>query len=72
MCVSWHELIYDSSAKYRNTPEYQEYMRLFPYIWPFLANNARNRTVGTTYGVARENSEQVYKENVHYHTYCYI
>ena len=42
-------------------------MRFFAYIWIYLANQVRNRTVGTTDGVARENGEQVYRENIHYH-----
>ena len=42
-------------------------MRFFAYIWSYLANQARNRTTGTTDGVARENGEQVYRENIHYH-----
>ena len=37
-------------------------MRLFSYIWPYIRNYSRIRTVGTTYRVVRENVEQVYRE----------
>ena len=67
MCLVWHESLYHSGAKSRDTPRYQEDMRFVAYIWPYLVNQARNRTTGTTDGVARENGEQVYRENIHYY-----
>jgi phosphotransferase system IIA component len=68
MCLIWHESLYHSGAKSRDTPRYQFDMRFFSYIWPYIANQARNRTAGTIDGVARETGEQVYREGITYHT----
>ena len=68
MCLVWLESLYHSGAKSRDTPRYQEDVRFFAYIWPYIINQARNRTTGTTDGVARETGEQVYREGIHYHT----
>ena len=39
-------------------------LRLFMYLWPKIANNQRNRTVGTTDGVAREYGDYVYRNEL--------
>ena len=54
MGVMWHEALYHSGAKSRVGPSglVKPDLRLFMYLWPFIANNQRNRTVGTTDGVA--------------------
>ena len=54
MCIIWHESLYHLGAKSRNNPDPSLDMRFFSYIWPRIKNNQRNRTVGTTYGLARE------------------
>jgi hypothetical protein len=39
-------------------------MRLFSYIWPEVVGNTRNRTKGSTDGVAREQGDQVYRQDI--------
>ena len=68
MCIIWHESLYHSGAKSRDTPHYQADMRFFAYIWPYVRNQVRNRAAGTMDGVARETGEQVYRGNIHHHT----
>ena len=67
-CIIWYESLYHSGAKSRYTPEYQERVRFCSYTWSYIVNHSRNKIVRITYGVARENEEQIYRENMHYHT----
>ena len=39
-------------------------LRLFMYLWPFTANNQRNRNVGTTDGVTREYGEYLHRNKL--------
>ena len=39
-------------------------MRLFSYIWPEVVGNSRNRTKGSTDGVARDQGDQVYRDDI--------
>ena len=68
MCVIWHESIYHSGAKSRNTPNAQQDDRFFAYIWPFVQNNTRNRTSGNSDGVARESGDRVFRDNINEET----
>ena len=68
MCIIWHESLYHLGTKSRNAPGSQEDTRLFSCIWASIENNAQNMTVRTIDGVAQENSEHVYWENIHDHT----
>ena len=56
MGVMWHESLYHSGAKSRQSPSelVKDDLILFMYLWTFIVNNQRNRNVGTTNGVARE------------------
>ena len=64
--VMWHEALYHSGAKFRESPigRVKSGLRLFMYLWPFISKNQRNRTVGTTDGVAREFGELLYRNNL--------
>ena len=67
----WHELLYHYRAKSRQTSTglYEPDLRLFMYIWPFIANNQINRNVGTSNGVARKYGEYLHLDNLD--TYMY-
>ena len=68
MCIVWHEALYHSGAKSRDTPHYQADMRFFAYLWPYVRNQVRNRAAGTMDGVAQETGEQIYRDGITYHT----
>ena len=61
MAIIWHESLFHAGAKSR---EGLQDMRLFSYIWPEVFGNARNRTKGSTDGVAREYGDQVYRDDI--------
>ena len=61
MAIIWHGSLFHAGAKSRD--ELQD-MRLFSYIWPEVVGNARNRTKGSTDGVAREQGDQVYCNDI--------
>ena len=65
MVVIWHEGLYHSGAKSRNTPEPQEDRRFFAYLWPYVRSNARNRQAGSCDGVARASGDEVFRKNIH-------
>ena len=54
MGVIWNESLYHPGKKTRQSPSglVKADLRLFMYLWPKVANNKRNRTAGTTDGVA--------------------
>ena len=62
----WNEALYHSGGKSRESfiGRVKPDLRLFMYLWSFIANNQRNRTVGTTDGVAREFGELLYRNNM--------
>ena len=66
MIAIWHESLCHSGSKYIQTPTglYKSDLKLFMYLWPFISNNQRNRNVGTTDGVARENGEYLHRDNL--------
>ena len=51
----WHESLYHSGAKSRAGPSgfVKTDLRLFMHLWPKIANNQRNITVGTNDGMVR-------------------
>ena len=61
MAIIWHESLFHAGAKCRNG---LQDMRYFSYIWPDVGGNSRNRTKGSTDGVAREQGDQVYRDNI--------
>jgi hypothetical protein len=61
MAIIWHESLFHAGAKSRDG---LQDMRLFSYIWPEVVGNVRNRTKGSTDGVAREQGDKVYRENI--------
>ena len=65
--VMWHEVLYHSGAKSRESPIglVKADLRLFMCLWPFISNNQKNRNVGTTDGVAREFGELLYRNNLY-------
>ena len=56
MVAMWHEYVYHfvSRSKQTSTKLCKPELKLFMYLWSFIANNQRNRNVGTSDGVARE------------------
>ena len=54
MGVMCHESLYQSGENLRQGPSglVKVDLRLFVYLWTFIANNQRNRNVGTTDGAA--------------------
>ena len=72
--VMWHEVLYHSGAKSKKSPIglVKPDLRLFTYLWNFIANNQRNRNVGTTDGVAREFGEILYRNNLDKHVCKYF
>ena len=72
MCVIWHESLYYLWHKFRNTPDPLLDARFFSYVWPCIKNNQRNRTVGTTDDVARDQGDSIYWPDIHYHTCQYF
>ena len=61
MAIIWHKSLFHAGTKSRDG---LQDMRLFSYIWPEVVGNARNRTKGSTDGVAREQGDQVYREDM--------
>ena len=72
MVVMWHEGLYHSGAKSRNTPEAQVDRRFFAYLWPYVAANSRNRQAGSCDGVARASGDEVFRKNIHDCTCKYL
>ena len=56
MVTMWHESLYYSGAKFKQIPTRlcKPDLRLFVYLWPFIANNQRNSSFGTSDGVTQE------------------
>ena len=65
MVVIWHEGLYHSGAKSRNSPEPLVDRRFFAYLWPFVKSNSRNRQAGSSDGVARAGGDEVFRTNIH-------
>ena len=72
MVVIWHEGLYHSGAKSRNTPEAQTDRRFFAYLWPFVKANSRNRQAGSCDGVARASGDEVFRTNINECTCKYL
>ena len=70
MMLIWHENLYHSGAKSRSdrNGNHIDDMRFFSYVWPELATSVGNRNRGLNDGVAREEGDLVYRENLSYHT----
>ena len=72
MAVIWHEGLYNSGGKSRNTPEPQMDRRFFAYLWPYVKSNSRNRQVGSCDGVARVSGDEVFRKDIHKCTCKYL
>ena len=61
-----HESLYHPGAKSRQTPSrlVKVDLRLFMYLWLDIANNQRNRHVGTTDSVVREYGEYLHRDHL--------
>ena len=72
MVVIWHEGLYHSGSKSRNTPEPQADGHFFLYLWPYVRSNTRNRQVGSYDGVAKASGYEVFRKNIRHCTckYC--
>lgn len=72
MCLIWHEGIFHSGAKSRNTPDPQQDLRFFSYVWPYIESKAGNRTSISCDGVNRSCGSRVHRENIHEQTCEYL
>ena len=59
--IIWYKSLFHAGAKSRNN---SEDMCFFSYVWPDNDDLSTNRTKGTTDGVARENGDQVYRQDI--------
>ena len=62
----WHESLYHSGARSRQTPTglCKPDLRLFMHLLPFITNNKRNRNVDTSDVVARKYGEYLHGDNL--------
>ena len=65
MVVIWHEGLYHSGSKSRDTPDPQMDRRFFAYLWPYVKSNSRNRQAGSCDGVARASGDAVFRDDIH-------
>ena len=61
MAIIWHESLFHVGTKSRKG---LQDMRYFSYVWRDVSSDSRNRTKGSTDGVARETGNQVYRDNI--------
>ena len=72
MCLIWHEGIFHSGAKSRNTPDPQQDLRFFSFVWPYIESSRGNRTSISCDGVNRSCGSRVHCENIHKQTCEYL
>ena len=61
MMIIWHESLFHAGAKSRDN---KQDMRFFSYVWPDNDMKSGMRTKGTMDGVACENGDQVYRNDI--------
>ena len=72
MAVSYHEGLYTSGGKSRNTPSPMVDRRFFAYLWPYVQSNHKNRQAGSCDGVARVSGDEVFRVDIHKCTCKYL